>query len=199
MANVSRLNGFRPVKYMNGTPWNGAFRIYAIPAADGTATFVGDLVKLYSGDTTDVVNFPTCIQAAASDAVIGVVVGFVPDYSNLNAANYRLASTLRYAMVADDPNLLFESQEDGAGDPLELQDLGLNIDFIVAAGSTSTGQSGMSIDSSTHGTTATLPLKLIEASKRADNEIVADGQAFTRWVVKLNNHQLGSHTGTAGV
>ena len=37
MANTSRPNGFRPVKYLNGTPWNGAFRIYAIPAAEGTA------------------------------------------------------------------------------------------------------------------------------------------------------------------
>lgn len=199
MANTSRLNGFRPIKYANGSPWNGAFRIYAIPAADGTAVFTGDLVKLYSGDTTDVVNFPTCIQAAAGDALIGVVVGVLPDYSNLNAAPYRVASTLRYVMVADDPNLLFESQEDGVGDPLELQDLGLNVNFIVAAGSTTTGQSGMQIDSSTEATTATLPLKLIEATKRADNELVVDGQANTRWVVKINNHQLGSHTGTAGV
>lgn len=199
MPNVSRVNGFRPVKYLNGTPWNGAFRMYAIPAAEGTATFVGDLVKLYTGDTTDVVNYPTVSQAAASDACVGVVVGFVPDYANLNAAPYRLASTLRLAMVADDPNLLFEAQEDGAVDPIELQDLGQNINFVVAAGSTTTGQSGMQIDSDTHGTGATLPLKLMEAKRAADNELLADGQAYTRWIVKINNHQLGSSTGTAGV
>lgn len=199
MANVSRVNGFRPIQYMNGAPWNGQFRIYAIPAAEGTATFVGDLVKLYTGDTTDVVNFPTCMQAAASDACVGVVVGFIPDYSNLNAAPYRLASTLRYAMVVDDPNVLFEAQEDGDSDPLELQDLGQNVNFVVGSGNTTTGQSGMQIDSSTHGTGATLPLKLFNATRRADNELVADGQANTRWVVKINNHQLGSHTGTAGV
>lgn len=199
MANVSRPNGFRPVKYLSGAPWNGKFTIYAIPAAEGTATFVGDLVKLYSGDTTDVVNYPTVQRAAASDALIGVVVGFVPDYSNLNAAPYRVASTLRLAMVADDPALLFEAEEDGVGDPLELQDLGQNIDFVATAGSTTTGQSAMVIDSSTHATNATLPLKLMEAKRSADNEILADGQAATRWIVKINNHQLGSHTGTAGV
>lgn len=199
MANVARINGFRPIKYLSGAPWNGAFRLYAIPAAETTATFVGDLVKAYSGDTTDVVNYPTVQQAAAGDACIGVVVGFVPDYSNLNAAPYRVASTLRIAMVADDPNLLFEAQEDGVGDPIELQDLGLNINFVVGSGSTTTGQSAMQIDSSTEATGATLPLKLIEATRRADNEVVADGQANTRWVVKINNHQLGSHTGTAGV
>lgn len=199
MANVSRPNGFRPVKYLSGAPWNGKFTIYAIPAAEGTATYVGDLVKLYSGDTTDVVNYPTVSQAAASDACVGVVVGFVPDYANLNAAPYRLASTLRLAMVADDPNLLFEAQEDGAVDPIELQDLGQNINFVVAAGSTTTGQSGMQIDSDTHGTGATLPLKLMEAKRAADNELLVDGQANTRWIVKINNHQLGSSTGTAGV
>jgi hypothetical protein len=199
MANVSRPNGFRPVKYMNGSPWNGKFTMYAIPAAESTATFVGDLVKLYTGDTTDVVNYPTVQRAAASDALVGVVVGFVPDYSNLNAAPYRVASTLRLAMVADDPALLFEAEEDGAVDPIELQDLGQNINFVATAGSTTTGQSGMVIDSDTHGTGATLPLKLMEAKRSADNELLADGQAATRWVVKINNHQLGSSTGTAGV
>jgi hypothetical protein len=199
MANTSRVNGFRPVRYANGAPWNGAFRIYAIPAAEGTATFVGDPVKLYTGDTTDVVNFPTCVQAAAGDALVGVVVGFLPDYSNLNAVGYRLASTLRYAMVVDDPAVLFEIQEDGATDALELQDLGLNINFVVAAGSTSTGQSGVTLDSDSHGAGATLPLRLIEGSKRVDNEIGVDGTAYAKWVVRINNHQNGSSTGVAGV
>jgi hypothetical protein len=199
MPNVSRVNGFRPVKYLSGAPWNGAFRIYALPAAEGTATFVGDLVKLYTGDTTDVVNYPTVQRAAASDACVGVVVGFIPDYANLNAAPYRVASTLRYAMVADDPNLLFEAEEDGTTDPLELQDIGQNVNFVATAGSTTTGQSAMVIDSDTHAGTATLPLKIMEAKRAADNELVVDGQANTRWIVKINNHQLAASTGTAGV
>lgn len=199
MANTSRVNGFRPVKYANGAPWNGAFRMYAIPAAEGTATFVGDAVKLYTGDTTDVVNYPTVQRAAASDALVGVVVGFIPDYSNLNAAPYRVASTLRYAMVVDDPAVLFEIEEDGAVDPLELQDLGQNINFVATAGSTTTGQSGMVLDSDSHATSATLPLKLMEASRKADNEVGVDGSAYAKWIVKINNHQLAASTGTAGV
>lgn len=198
MANVNRVNGFRPLRYKNGSPWNGAFTEYVAPAADGTAVFVGDLVKL-GNNADDTENYRAAIQAAASDAVIGVVVGVRPDYSNLNAAPYRVASTRRILMVADDPNILFEAQEDGATDPLELQDLGANVNFVVGSGSTTTGQSGMQIDSDTHATTATLPLKLVEASRRADNEVVADGQAYTRWVVQINNHQLAASTGTAGV
>jgi hypothetical protein len=102
-------------------------------------------------------------------------------------------------LVADDPNLLFMAQEDGDGSSLDMVDAGLNINFIVGAGNTTSGQSGMQIDSSTVATTATLPLKLIEPVQTPDNELTALGQANTRWVVKINNHQLGSHTGTAGV
>lgn len=198
MPNVSRINGFRPIRYKNGSPYNGAFTEYVAPAADATAIFVGDLVKL-GNNADDTENYRAVAQAAASDAVIGVVVGVRVDYANLNAAPHRVASTRRIIMVADDPNILFEAQEDGATDPLELQDLGANINFVVGAGSAVTGQSGMQIDSDTHATTATLPLKLVEASRRADNEIVADGQANTRWVVQINNHQLNASTGTAGV
>jgi hypothetical protein len=197
MANTSRVNGFRPVKYLNGAPWNGQVTRYSIPASDGTALFVGDLVK--ASATADSEGVRGVIQAAASDAVLGVVVGFESSMTNLDTPQYRVASTLRYALVVDDPNVIFEAQEDGATDPLEMVDAGLNVDFVVGAGSTTTGASGMQIDSNTEAVSATLPLKLLEPVKRPDNELVAAGQAYTRWLVKINNHQLGSHTGTAGV
>lgn len=199
MANVDRPNGFRPVRYLNGAPWSGQFRKYIVPAADGTALFVGDLVKLSTTGTDE--GYPTVIQATAAAAVIGVVVGFEPDPADLNTPQYRKASTKRVVYVADDPNLIFEAQEDGDTDPLETADIGLNVDFIVGSGSTTTGASGMEIDSSSHNTTATLPLKLLGLAQRPDNENVlsAGGQAWTRWEVKINNHQLGSSTGTAGV
>ena len=197
MANTSRVNGFRPVKYLNGAPWNGQVTRYSIPASDGTALFVGDLVK--ASATADSEGVRGIIQAAAGDACLGVVVGFESAMTNLDTPQYRVASTLRYALVVDDPNVLFEAQEDGDTDPLEMVDAGMNVNFVVGAGSTTTGASGMQIDSNTEAVSATLPLKLIEPVKRPDNELVAAGQAYTRWLVKINNHQLGSHTGTAGV
>lgn len=197
MANTNRVNGFRPVKYLNGAPWNGQVTRYSIPASDNTAVFVGDLVKLSA--TADSNGIRGVVQAAASDACIGVVVGFEVDPTNLNTPQYRVGGTLRYALVVDDPNVIFEAQEDGDTDPLEMVDAGLNVNFVVGSGSTTTGASGMQIDSNTEGTGATLPLKLIEPVQRADNELVAAGQAYTRWLVKINNHQLASHTGTAGV
>ncbi len=197
MANTSRVNGFKPVKYMNGTPYNGQCTMYYIPSSDGTATFVGDLVKL--GGTADAKGVRGVAQAAASDAVIGAVVGIVPSMTNLDTPQYRAANTAAYVLVADDPNIIFEAQEDGDTDPLEMVDAGLNVNFVVGSGSTTTGASGMQIDSNTEGTGATLPLKLLQPVQRPDNELVAAGQANTRWLVKINNHQFGSHTGTAGV
>ena len=199
MANIDRPNGFRPVRYLNGSCWNGQARPYVVAAADGTALFVGDLVKLST--TGDAEGYSTVIAAAASDACIGAVVGFGVDPTNLNTPQYRAASTRRIVYVADDPNLIFEGQEDGDTDPLETADIGLNVQIIVAAGSTTTGASGMEIDSTTHATTATHELRLLGLVQRQDNENVlsAGGQAWTRWEVKINNHQLGSHTGVAGV
>jgi hypothetical protein len=198
MANVDRPNGFRPYRYLNGAPYNGAFTSYVVPASDGTALFVGDLVKLSAtGDANT--GLRGVVQAAAGDAVVGVVVGMEVDPTDLNTPQYRAASTRRVVYVADDPSLLFEAQEDGDTDPLETIDVGQNLNAVVGSGSTVTGASGMELDSDSHNTTATLTLKLMELAQRADNEWVSGGQAYTRWIVKINNHQLGSSTGTAGV
>lgn len=199
MPNVARVNGFRPHRYLSGASYNGAVTRYYVDAADATAMFVGDLVKISGTGLVATGGLRAVIRAAAGDATCGVVVGFIPDYANLNAAPYRLASTQRIVFVADDPNLLFEAQEDGVTTPLAMASTGLNVNFVAGAGNTTTGQSGMQIDSDTAATTATLPLKIMEPVQRADNELITAGQANTRWVVKINNHQLGAGTGTLGV
>lgn len=194
MPNTSRINGFRPVRYLNGSPWNGAATKYATQASDGTAIFMGDAVKLDGG--SDGAGIRSVTQATAGAAVIGAVVGIVVDPLLINSPQYRVASTARYLMVADDPNLLFEVQEDAVGGALASASVGLNASLIVGSGSTTTGQSGMQLDTSTAATTATLELKIMEFVQRADNEVAS---ANAKVLVKFNNHQLGSHTGTAGV
>ena len=112
MANVNRLGGFRPVKHLNGSPYNGQANIYEVVAGDGTALNVGDLVKADAGTATDV--YPTCIRLAASGQVtsgliLGAVVGFVVDSpSSLDTPQYRAASTKRLVLVADAPDIIFE-------------------------------------------------------------------------------------------
>lgn len=197
MANVSRINGFRPVKHLNGSPWNGQVTKMWIPAADGTATFVGDVVKL-SG-TADVDGNPSVIQAAAGNTPVGVIVWMEPNPLDLTQ-NYRPASQNiagqnagRWVYVADQPDLVMEVQGSGT---TSLVDIGQNASINVAAGSTTTGQSGMTMDDATKATTSTLVLQLIGFVQRVDNDLT--GVTFTKVLVRWNVHQYLS-VGTTGV
>lgn len=200
MANTSRVNGARPTKYLNGAAWNGQANLYFIPSGDGTATFVGDFVKMDgTGDPVasggSALGVPSCIQAAAAGAMVGVIVAFLPNQTNLNSPQYRLASTGRYCWVVDDPNVLFEIQ--GSNGTPAVGDVNANAKIAVAAGSTTTGQSGMTIDVGTIATgNATYELKVVGFSQRVDND---NSATSAKYLVKINNHQLGASTGTAGV
>ncbi len=192
MANTSRVNGFNPSKYLNGSPWNGQVTRYYVTAGDATAIYIGDLVKIDGGSDGNGIRSVT--QAAASQAVCGAVVACAVNPANLNIDGlYRAASTARYVFVADDPNVLFEVQANGT---VPTADVGSNANIVVGSGSTVTGQSGMQLDYSTTGTTATLPLKIIELVQRPDNDISSTNAKF---LVKLNNHQLQTGTGVVGV
>lgn len=186
MANVDRVNGLRPVAHRNGAPYTGAANRYYVPSSDGTAIFVGDAVK--SAGSADSDGVPSVAQAAAGDAIRGVVVGVEPVTDE--STSYRAASTERYVFVADDPDLVFEVQEDSVGGDLAATDVGSNADIVVGSGSTTTGTSGMELDSSTAATTAA-QLRILGLAQRADNEIGTNA----RWLVSINEHELTSTTG----
>lgn len=198
MANTSRANGLRPVSYLSGAPWSGQVSMYLCPSADGTAIYVGDPVK--SGGTAgaagvvvngiDVSGMPTIAVAAAGDTLRGVVVGFLPKQSDLSVL-HREASTNRIALVVDDPNVVFEVQEDAVGATTALIDVGENADIVYAAGSSTTGQSGVMLDSSDHKT-ATAQLRILGFVKRPDNEVAT---ASAKLLVLINEHELKSTTG----
>src|SRR5258708_5217607 len=71
MANISRVNGFRPVKHLDGSPYNGQVNKYWVAAGDGTALFVGDIVKLSGTSDTD--GNASVIQVAAGNTPVGVL------------------------------------------------------------------------------------------------------------------------------
>ena len=100
------------------------------------------------------------------------------------------------AFVADDPDQLFIAQQDSVSANAVAADLNLNANLVFGAGSTTTGMSGVEIDSDSKNTTATLQVRLIDFYDVPSNDATADNSII---VVKINNHQLGSHTGTAGV
>jgi hypothetical protein len=189
MANVDAPFGLRPVADVSGRPWNGAVRAYSTAAGDGTAIYLGDPVIL-SG-TSQTINGRVYLdvdQAATGDKIIGVVVGVDPAIgagaNGRESTIYRAASTVRILYVCDDPNALFEIQEVSGGTALTANDAGLNADFVVAAGSATTGMSGVELNNATEATTNTLDLKIVGLVAREDNEI---GE-HAKWLVRINRH-----------
>ncbi len=193
MANVARLGGFKPVKHLNGSPYNGQVNIYEIVAGDNTAVNVGDLMKVDAGTATDV--YPTAIRLAASGQVtsgnvVGAVVGFVVDPANLNTPQYRAASTKRYALIADSPDLIFECA-DGGTVPCTLTLIGNNTGVTCTAPNTTTGVSPMATGTTAPTTASTLPLRIMGIVKSPDNESAAASQ---RLLVMINNHAWANAT-----
>lgn len=78
MASVSRINGLRPVKYMNGQPYFGQANVYFVPSSTSDVIMVGDVVKL-AGDGRSPTGVPTVARHAggATEAAVGVVVGIL--------------------------------------------------------------------------------------------------------------------------
>lgn len=202
MANKDAARGLVPVKHVSGAPYNGATNMYLIPSSDGTATFIGDLVKLAGGagaaGTTvngiDVEGMPTVIQSAAGDLHVGVVVGFLPLQSDLSV-RHRTASTNRIALVADDPDLIFEIQEVSGGTALTAAEVGLNVNVVVGSGNATTGVSGSELNNSGEAVTADLDLKIVGLVKRPDNAI---GE-HAKWHVMINTHSYGNSAGNTGL
>ena len=100
------------------------------------------------------------------------------------------------AFVADDPDQLYIAQQDSAVSTLVAADLNQNCDLVFGAGSTTTGISGVEIDSSSKNTTAALNVKLIDFYDTPSNDATASNSVL---VVKINNHELNSGTGTDGI
>lgn len=197
MANIDAPRGFKLRHDLMG--YMPALERCVILSGDGTKTYIGDAVKVAgSSDTNGFAK--SIIRAAATDPIYGVVMGFdqVDGISDANFSLYRKhrpASVQMYALVCNDPNALYEIQVDDDSAAFAATDVGLNADILATAGNDTTGYSAMELDASTLLDTATLQLKVMAVVPRNDNEL----GDFCKVIVKINNHQLGSHTGTAGV
>jgi len=195
MANIDAAFGLRPIAKVGSAPGGttGTTK-YSIADNQSTAIFTGDPVKYKNDGTVEV--------ATAGDASCGVFMGCFytdpttskPTYKNYFPASLSPGDAI--AFVADDPDQLFIAQQDSDSSNIVAADLNLNADLVFGSGSTSTGISGVEIDSSSKNTTAALQVRLVDFYDIPSNDATANNSVL---VVKINNHQLGSHTGTAGV
>lgn len=199
MANQNRPSGFTPVKYLNGADWTGQANVYSIDSGDGSVYWPGDPVKLSgSGDTNGI---PGVVLATAGATFVGVLiaVGVNPggpyiDPDNLTLINAPATKAKNYyALVVDDPNVIFEGQEAGAGAALTVGAIGENIDFVTAAPATGVRVSGSYLDNNNHNTTSTRNFKILGLVQRVDNAL----GLYAKWWVLPNNHSY--RAGVTGV
>jgi hypothetical protein len=175
--------------------------MYSIAASYGTALYIGDPVK--SSGTASTAGVPGIVIGATTGALRGVIVGLgkyeglMANPSNLDIT-YRPASDASewFAMVADDPNIIFEIQEQSNGTALAATDIGMNT--ISVSGSGNGYVSGWLLASATGGTpatTATLQLRLLGLARKTNNAF----GAYAKHLVQINVHELAHGTGAAGV
>lgn len=173
-----------------------------IPAGNGTATFVGDAVKTADLDAARIDGGPYAlpvIQAAATDPIFGIVMGFnqvIPTGMDLGR-RHRPASTAMYCFVKPaHPLDIYRIQADDVGETLTVASIGTNADIVVGSGSTTTGMSGMELDSNTAAATAGLQLNIVGFVDKPSNEV---GSANQDVLVRINQSQTFYDVGNAGV
>ena len=195
MANIDAAFGLRPIAKVGSAPGGttGTTK-YSIGDNQSTAIFTGDPVKYKNDGTIEV--------ATASDALLGVFMGCFytdpttgkPTYRNYFPASLSPGDAI--AFVADDPDQMFVAQKDSVGSNLVAADLNLNANMVFGAGSTTTGISGVEIDSSTGAVTATHQVRLVDFYDTPSNDATANNSEL---VIKINNHSLNGGTGTVGL
>ena len=206
MANANQSSGLAPVRYRNGNPWNGAINYYCILAADTNAFWIGDPVTTIGNAGGDAKGWPSVTLGAAGAAVRGVIVGLGTiagggpyiNPNNLTAISRPLgAATVNYyAAVVDDPDVLFEIQEAGAGAVLTTGSISRNVNLNIGTRNAAAVPllSPAFLDNNTVNTTATLNLKIYQAIQRMDNTPFT---AFQKWLVSINNHEFSGGTASS--
>jgi hypothetical protein len=192
MANTNKPFGLRPIGNLSAT---GSQKQFAYEIADNQsgAIYQGDLVTVYDG-------YLVKFAPASHSAAVGVFNGCSytdpasgkPTWKNYYPGSVNITSGKIIADVIDDPAQLFIIQAD---EDVVQADIGKNADVTASTtGSTTTGVSAMTLDSSTIANTAALNLKIVGVYTSPDNAL---GSAYTVVVVKINEHMYGS-AGVAG-
>lgn len=210
MANTSQINGFKPVKHLNGSPYNGQANLYEVPSTEAVPVFVGDLVKLSDQAATSLYPAVEAVVGASAQVNAGPVLGSVVGIVNvkfdpvggalssgsiaLDTPVYRPASTKQFVLVADSDDLIFEAEADAS---VAATSIGLNVGIGASAHTNPllNGASPMYVYSTTApDTTSTRPLQIVGIVNRPDNEIGAHNKVL----VRINVQSYGS-VGVAGV
>jgi hypothetical protein len=192
---VSAPYGLKPVNSLDGKPYAGAIRQIPVAAGFATAIFNGDTVLIGSD------GYLVKSTTTNSGNIVGVCLGgqYVNSSGQTVQGQYipALASTssnLAYAYVVDDQQALFKVAVVTSGTTMgtaSRADVGSNVPLVLNPGSTTTGDSAFGVTLTGAGTTATIPLRVIDVVP----ETATAADTYTELLVKINTHQYNNTTG----
>ena len=189
MANAAMVKGLWPIRHKNGSVYNGQANLYHIRSDYATALFIGDPVKQVTTSDTRGIPDINIATAGATNKIVGVIVGFKALPNDLTKV-YNPASTERYALVCDDPMVVFGVTADTTA-ALASGDVGANANLAAGAGgSTVTGFSSWMLASTSMTADATYQLTIERLINRDDN---AFGSTYAQVEVSINLHQKMSY------
>lgn len=202
MANQVAPRGFVPSRYLNGAAWNGAANMYYIPAADTNQYNVGDAVKSAAGGDANGISQIAKITNG-TDTARGVIIGcLVANPNNPSLVGTTLDLTVQnipatktkdyYVLVVDDPQVLFELQDDGLA-ALTAAACNKNASYTVTNPTAPQQNSATVLSTASVAVTQGLSLKIMGLAQKPNNSIGVNAT----WLVKLNQHELQGNT--AGV
>ena len=193
---VSAPYGLQPVNSLDGKPYAGAIRQIPVAAGFATAIFNGDTVLLNSD------GYLIKSTTTNSGGIVGVCMG--GQYVNSSGqtvqgqyipASASTSSNLAYAYVVDDPNALFKVAVVAEGSTTMASAgrtvVGSNLPLVLNAGSTTTGDSAFGVTTTGGGTTATIPVRVIDVVP----ETATAADTYVELLVKINTHQYNNTTG----
>jgi hypothetical protein len=192
---VSAPYGLKPINSIDGKPYAGAFRQIPVAASFGTAIFFGDTVQIDSDGYL--------IKSTSTNAgtIVGVCVG--GQYVNSSGqtvegqyipASVSTSTNYAYAYVVDDQQALFKVAVVSSGTTMSSAGrtvVGTNLALVLNAGSTTTGNSAFAVTLTGAGTTATIPIRVIDVVP----ETATAADTYVELLVKINAHQYNNTTG----
>lgn len=208
MANISRKGGLQPLEYLDASSYTGKCRMFCLLSTDTNIYAIGDPVTLTGTSDANGNAVVTLATAGTNSPILGSVVGSagrVYGGSQVNPGSLESVvipsakSTNLYILATDDPNIVYEIEEGGAGAALTASlgsaagtcPVGLNYNLLAG---TNTGVfSGWTLDNASGGTGSTIQLQILGMVQRADAQL----GAYAKWKVRINRHQWNA--GSAGI
>ena len=191
MANQNAAFGMRPLGKLGSNVNSEGTTEYSIAS--------GASGNIFSGDPVKMMNTGTILVAGAGDQLLGVFRGcrYTDSSGEIIYSSYWPNGTVSsdaVAFVVDDPNALFEVESAATGSVVQTV-VGNNADIVYATGSTSNGQSAVTISGTTAATTA--QLRIVGISNDPENNTLGTGSqsANVNMIVKINEHFYAQVTG----